>query len=70
MPEYLTTNGIFNLRHLKENYLTDEKNFYSTFRDFEKVFHRVSKDVKWWPLRKLGIDKKLDTIVQSMDRNA
>ena len=36
------------------------------FVDLEKAFDRVSRDVIWWAMRKLGIDEWLVRLVQSM----
>ena len=36
------------------------------FIDLEKAFDRVPRDVIWWAMRKLGIDKWLVRLVQSM----
>ena len=39
---------------------------FSAFVDLEKAFDRVPRDVVWWTLRKLGVQKWLVKTVQSM----
>ena len=59
MPGCLTTNTIFILRQLQEKYLRKKKKLYSIFVNLEKAFDRVPRDVVWWALRKLGVEKWL-----------
>ena len=61
--------SIFILRQLQEKYLAKKKNLYFAFVDLKKAFDRVSRDVVWWPLRKLGVEEWLVMIKQSMYRN-
>ena len=61
-----TTDAIFIVRQLQEKHLTAKKTLYMAFVDLEKAFDRVLGDVIWWAMRKLGIDKWLVHLVQSM----
>ena len=55
-----TTNAIFILRQLQDNYFAKKKNLYTAFVDLEKAFDRASRDVVWWALRRLRIDEFVD----------
>ena len=60
-----TTDAIFIVHQLQEH-LAANKPLYMAFVDLEKAFDRVPRDVIWWAMRKLGIDKWLVCLVQSM----
>ena len=47
--------------------MTAIKPLYMAFVDLEKAFDRVPRDVIWWAMRKLGIDKWLVRLVQYTD---
>ena len=70
MPGCETTRVIFILRQLQKKYSAENKNFYCTFVELELAFDRVPRDAIWWVLKKLGIEKWLVKIVQSMHRKA
>ena len=61
-----TTDAIFIVRQLQEKHLASNKLLYMAFVDLEKAFDRVSRDVIWWAMRKLGINEWLVRLVQSM----
>ena len=61
-----TTDAIFIVRQLQEKHLAANKPLYMAFVDLEKAFDRVPRDIIWWAMRKLGIDKWLLRLVQSM----
>ena len=61
-----TTDAIFIVRQLQEKHLAANKPLYMAFIHLEKSFDRVSRDVIWWAMRKLGIDEWLVRLVQSM----
>ena len=61
-----TTDVIFVVRQLQEKDLAANTPLYMAFIDMEKAFDRVSQDVIWWAMRKLGIDEWLVRLVQSM----
>ena len=63
IPGRGTTDTIFVVRQLQEKYLAANKRFYMTFRDLEKVFHRVPRKVIWWALRKLGVEEWIVRLV-------
>ena len=52
-----TTDAIFIVRQLQEKHLAANKPLYMAFIDLEKAFGRVPRDVIWWAMLKLGIDK-------------
>ena len=61
-----TTVAIFIVRQLQEKHLAANKPLYMAFVDLGKAFDRVSRDVIWWAMRKLGIGEWLVRLVQSM----
>ena len=61
-----TTDAIFIVRQLQEKHLAANKPLYVAFVDLEKAFDRVPPNVIWWAMRKLGTDKWLVHLVQSM----
>ena len=61
-----TTDAIFIVRQLQEKHLAAIKPLYMAFIDLEKASDRVPRDVIWWAMCKLGIDKWLVRLVQSM----
>ena len=66
-----TTDAIFIVRQLQEKhlaankplYMAANKPLYMAFVDLEKAFDRVPRDVIWWAMPKLGIDKWLVHLV-------
>ena len=58
--------GIFIVHQLQEKHLAANKHLYIAFVDLEKAFDPVPRDVIWWAMPKLGIDKWLVRLVQSM----
>ena len=61
-----TTDAIFIVRQLQEKHLAANKPLYMAFIDLEKAFSRIPQDVIWWVMPKLGIDKWLVRLVQSV----
>ena len=61
-----TTDAIFIVRQLQEKHLAANRPLHMAFVDLEKAFDRVPRDVIWWAMRKLGTDKWLVCLVQSM----
>ena len=53
----------------KRKYLPKPKNLHFAFVDLEKAFDRVPRDAVCWNLRKLGVEKWLVKIVQSIYTN-
>ena len=61
-----TDDAFFIVRQLQEKDLGANKPLYMAFIGLEKAFDRVPRDVIWWVMRKLCIDKWLERLVQSM----
>ena len=61
-----TTDTIFIVSQLQEKHLAANKLLYMAFVKLEKAFDQVPWDVIWLAMRKLGIDKWLVRLVQSM----
>ena len=70
VPGRGTTDAIFVVRQLQENYLAANKRLYMAFVDLEKAFDRVPRKVIWWAQRKLGVDEWIVRLVQGMYSNA
>ena len=68
VPGRGTTDAIFVVRHLQEEYLAANKRLYMAFVDQEKAFDQVPRKVIWWALRKLGVEEWMQ--VQGMYANA
>ena len=59
MPEWTTTNVIFIVRQLRENFCVINKTLDMAFIDLEKALDHVPRCVIWWALRKFGIEEWL-----------
>ena len=70
MPGRSTTDAIFIVRQLQENFHAINKTLYMAFVNLENAFHRLSRLVIWWALRRLGIDEWLVQLIQGMYENA
>ena len=51
-----TTDDIFTVRQVQENFRVKGKKLYFGFVDLEKAFDRVSREVIRWAVRKLGVE--------------
>ena len=52
-----TTDAIFIVRQIQEKFLGKQKELWIAFVDLEKAFDRVSRDVLWWTLRRVGVEE-------------
>jgi len=65
-----TTDAIFTVRQMQENFRVEGKKLYFGFVDLEKAFVRVSREVIRWALCKLGVQEWLVSAVMSMNTGA
>ena len=65
-----TTDAIFILRQIQEQYIGKNRILYFVFVDLEKAFDRVSRNVLSWALWKVGIPEWITRVVQIMYQNA
>ena len=63
---YGTSDVIFILRQLQENYLLKHRKLYMTFVDLEKAFNRVPRKVLLWALCVVGVAEWLVKAVQAI----
>ena len=70
MPGKGTTDAVFILRRLQEEYLDKEKKLYMCFVDLEKAFDRVPRRVLEWAMRKRGIPEAMVRAVMSLYEGA
>jgi len=61
-----TTDAIFTVRQMQENFRVKGKKLYFGFVDLEKAFDRFPREVIRWVVRKLGVEEWLVTVVMSM----
>ena len=61
-----TTDAIFTVRQMQENFRVKGKKLYFGFVDLEKAFDRVPREVIRWAMRKLGVEEWLVSAVMSM----
>ena len=66
VPGRGTTDAIFVVQQLQENYLAVNKRLYMAFVDLDKAFDLVPQKVIWWVLGKLGVEKGIVRLVQGM----
>ena len=70
MPGKGTTDAIFILRRIQEEYRDKEKKLFLCFVDLEKAFDRVPRKVMEWALRKRGLPEQLVRAVMSLYEGA
>jgi len=61
-----TTDAIFTVRQMQENFRVKRKKLYFGFVDLEKTFGMVPREVIRWAMRKLGVEEWLVSAVMSM----
>ena len=59
IPGNRTTDAVFILRRIQEEYLPKQEKLHMCFVDLEKAFDRLSRKVVEWAMRKKGIPKVL-----------
>ena len=70
MQGHGTTDAIFILKQYQEKFHAKNKNLYFAFVNLEKAFGRVPRQILWWALRRLGVDKWIFQLGQAMYHNA
>ena len=65
-----TSDAIFISRQLQVNFFAKNKNLYFGFVNLEKAFDRVPRQVLWWAMRKLGVEKWIIQLAQAIYHNA
>jgi len=61
-----TTDAIFTVRQMQENFRVKGKKLYFGFVDLEKAFDRVPREVIRWAVHKLGVKEWLASAVMYM----
>jgi len=61
-----TTDAIFTVRHVQENFRVKRKKLYFGFVDLEKAFERVLREVIRWAMCKLAVEEWLVSVVMPM----
>ncbi len=68
VPGRSTTDAVFVLRRVQEEYLEKNKEFWYAFVDLKKAYDSVPRDVLWWALRRQGVPESLVSVVKAMYR--
>ena len=66
MPGKRTTDAMFALRMLMENYRESQRELHCVFLDVEKSYERVPREDLWYCMRKSGIAEKYVRLVEDM----
>jgi len=61
-----TTDAIFTVRQMQENFRVKGKELFSGFVNLEKAFDRVPREVIRWAVHKLGVEEWLVSAVMSV----
>src|SRR6059036_1751653 len=61
-----TTDAIFIVRQVQEKLLGKQKELWMAFVDLEKAFDRVPREVLWWALRHVGVEKWMVNVIKSL----
>jgi len=66
MKDKGTTDAIFTVRQMQENFRVKGKKLYFGFVDLEKAFDMLPREVIRWAMRKLGVEEWLVSAVMPM----
>ena len=66
MPGRGTTDALFVVRRMQEEYRDKKKKLYMCFMDIEKAFDRVPRKVMKWAMRKKGLPEVIVRAVMSL----
>ena len=66
MPGRRTTDALFVVRRMEEEYRDKRKKLYTSFVDIEKAFNRVSRKVMEWVMRKKSLPEVIVRTVMSL----
>src|SRR5437867_569717 len=61
-----TTDAIFIVLQVQENFLGKQKQLWIAFVDLEKAFDRVPREVLWWALRRVEVEEWIINMIKSM----
>ena len=65
-----TTDALFVVQRMQEEYRDKKKKFYMCFVDIEKAFDRVPRKVMEWAMRKKGLPEVIVRAVMSLYHDA
>lgn len=70
VPGVSTTDPMFALNTIAEEYRAKNCPLYIAFLDMEKAFDRIPRDAIWWSLRRKSVPEKYVSIIADMYKNA
>ena len=70
MPVRGTTDALFAVRRMHEEYKNKEKNLYACLTDIEKALDIVARKVMEWVMRKKGLPEVIVRVVMSLYHGA
>ena len=69
MPGRSTTEAIFLIRQVMEQFREQKKDLHMVFIDLEKAYDKIPRNVMWWPLDKHKVPSKYVTLITDMYNN-
>nr|GEY76645.1 hypothetical protein [Tanacetum cinerariifolium] len=66
MPGWSTTEGIHLLKSLMEKYRERQRDLHMAFRDLEKAYDRVPRELLWRTLRDKGTPRRYSKVIKDM----